>query len=377
MSETKTCPACQFENDISETICGKCGVTLTALPAPAPSRITVPVPESLLNSVIPAPPPKKTTQRFDDKLAVYVVGQSKPVLVDVDVKKITFGRSTAGETPMVIDLTPYDAHLYGVSRSHAVIFRSDNGCFLQDLESTNGTWLNEKKLLPQKLYEVTSGDLIRLGQLGLRVYFETESAEYALTLVDEVVPSQRLTPAYLEQRVSPYLVALANAQQMIDAMKDRKIAAMEVLSITLDDKGQIVATITGARDIVRLQESRFAEWRTTRRIMIERLRTLNERVKNEGDTTGEIRAQSEPILKEIRTSLADFARECVTTLAPQLSETLHNTYADKLIAPLQALLFSPLQPVQEPKDDAKEDTAPAQSEVEGDGKSEKVGEKAE
>lgn len=350
MTETKTCPACQFENDASETMCGKCGVSLVALPPPSPSRITVPVPESLLNSVIPAPPPKKTTQRFDDKLAVYVVGQSKPVLVDVEVTKITFGRSTPGETPMSIDLTPYDAHLYGVSRNHAIIFRSDNGCFLQDLESTNGTWLNEKKLLPQKLYEVTSGDLIRLGQLGLRVYFETESAEYALTLADEVAIGQRLTPAYLEQRVSPYLVALANAQQMIDAMKDRKIASMEVLSISLDDKGQIIATISGARDIVRLQESRFAEWRTTRMIMIERLRTLNERVKNEPDPTGSIKAQSEPILKEIRTSLADFARECVTALAPQLSETLHNTYADKLTAPLQALLFSPLQPVQEAKD---------------------------
>ena len=38
-----------------------------------------------------------------------------------------------------------------------------------DLDSTNGTWLNEKRLTPTKAYALPSGATIRVGQLRLQV----------------------------------------------------------------------------------------------------------------------------------------------------------------------------------------------------------------
>jgi hypothetical protein len=59
----------------------------------------------------------------------------------------------------------------GVSKIHAQILRKENGFFLKDLESTNGTWLNDTAVKEAILKE---GDKIRLGNRGplLKVSFQ-------------------------------------------------------------------------------------------------------------------------------------------------------------------------------------------------------------
>jgi predicted component of type VI protein secretion system len=280
-----------------------------------------------------------------DTIAFYIVGQEKPVLVPNDVKKIIFGRSSPGESIPTVDLNPYDAHLFGVSRQHAIVYRSDNGCFVQDLGSTNGTWLNEKRLIAQKLYALQSGDMIRLGQLGFRAYFETVNTVFTVSLVDEITPGQYLTASYLEQRLSPYIVAMANVQQLLDGMQDHPLSVVSIRQIEADENGRINVTLAGAKDVLRLVQSRLNDWRITRMILIERLRELNERAKADIRAAQEVKPASDPLLRDLRVQLSEFARECVQEVAPNLSDSTKTTYAEKLAAPLQALLFSPLQPV--------------------------------
>jgi pSer/pThr/pTyr-binding forkhead associated (FHA) protein len=50
-----------------------------------------------------------------------------------------------------------------------MIRRKKTGYEIIDLDSTNGTWLNEKRLTPTKAYELQNGATIRLGQLRLQV----------------------------------------------------------------------------------------------------------------------------------------------------------------------------------------------------------------
>lgn len=343
MENMKICPSCQFTNALSNTVCERCGTPLLVL---LPAKTTIPVPETLIQAI---PPTKEAQERqandHKDAVAFYIVGQEKPILVPNDVKKIIFGRSSPGESTPTVDLSPYDAHLFGVSRQHAIVYRSDNGCFVQDLGSTNGTWLNEKRLIAQKLYALESGDMIRLGQLGFRAYFETVNTVYTVGLVDEITPGQQLTPSYLEQRVSRHIVALANAQQLLDAMQDRPLSIVSIRKIEADDTGRINVTLTGARDVLRLVESRLSEWRSTRMILIERLRELNERAKADVRAAEEVKPASDPLRQDLREQLAQFCRESVEGIAPNLSDSTKATYAEKLTAPLQALLFSPLQPV--------------------------------
>lgn len=360
MDNVKLCATCQHQNTMDATACARCGAPLVAL---LPARITVPVPESLRNTIPTAPPPEPpVTKRFDDAFAVYVVGQKQPTIIPAEIKKIMFGRLSPGESAPTVDLTPFDAHLFGVSRQHAMVFRTDNGIFLQDLESTNGTWLNDIKLIPHKLYEVKSGDLVRLGQLGMRAYFETATTEYTIVLSDELTPAQRLTPAYLESRVSPYLIAIANVQQLIDTMLDRPPALVSIQSIEMDEHGRLNISLAGARDVLRMLETRFSQWREARMAVVDKLRHLNTQVKSQADQKiqRDLKTQSEPLRTEVRTQLSGYAREWMDAVAPDSAEWLRVTYAEKLIAPLQSLLFSPLQPIRATeKEPTGQSTTPA------------------
>lgn len=50
-----------------------------------------------------------------------------------------------------------------ISRKHCRFIKRDNVLFVEDLQSSNGTFINKKKLLPGKQYQVNSNDVIRLA----------------------------------------------------------------------------------------------------------------------------------------------------------------------------------------------------------------------
>lgn len=76
-----------------------------------------------------------------------------------------------------IDLTPDGAVSDGVSRRHARIHLTRAGTFIEDLASTNGTFINGQRLLPSQLYPLEHGDMLHLGRLKLAVTFSCEPHE--------------------------------------------------------------------------------------------------------------------------------------------------------------------------------------------------------
>jgi GGDEF domain-containing protein len=53
-----------------------------------------------------------------------------------------------------------------ISKAHAQVSRDDDGHFsIKDLRSTNGTYLNDRKLRPQKPFPLEDGDLVKLGNV--------------------------------------------------------------------------------------------------------------------------------------------------------------------------------------------------------------------
>ncbi len=68
-----------------------------------------------------------------------------------------------------IDLEMFDEEAK-VSRKHAVIFIKENECFLEDLASLNGTFLNRgPKIPPGNRIQVKAGDEIVIGKVFLRI----------------------------------------------------------------------------------------------------------------------------------------------------------------------------------------------------------------
>jgi len=68
-----------------------------------------------------------------------------------------------------IDLTPYRASASGVSRLHAVIKRRENKVMVMDLSSSNGTYINGRRIPPDVEETLRHGDIVALGALQIQI----------------------------------------------------------------------------------------------------------------------------------------------------------------------------------------------------------------
>ena len=68
-----------------------------------------------------------------------------------------------------VDLTPYKAFDNGVSRLHSVIRRIDDSVFVVDLGSSNGTYVNGIRILPNAAHPIRHGDIVALGKMKMQV----------------------------------------------------------------------------------------------------------------------------------------------------------------------------------------------------------------
>lgn len=71
----------------------------------------------------------------------------------------------------LVDLNNFGALELGISRVHAMIRRTKDGYQLIDLESSNGTWLENQRLVPKQPYPLESGNRIRFGRLNILVFY--------------------------------------------------------------------------------------------------------------------------------------------------------------------------------------------------------------
>jgi hypothetical protein len=76
-----------------------------------------------------------------------------------------------GDLPDLIDLTGYNAMQHGVSRRHCVLQPEGGHLTVTDLDSSNGTYLNDQRLVPHQPYFLTDGDRLILGTLHLILSF--------------------------------------------------------------------------------------------------------------------------------------------------------------------------------------------------------------
>lgn len=96
-------------------------------------------------------------------IATSGVALSIPALDEVQIGR----RNPAAPQSPDLDLEPFGGGSAGVSRQHARLLHQAEGWFLEDLQSTNGSYVNEVRLLPRRPVKLRSGDLVRFGQMTL------------------------------------------------------------------------------------------------------------------------------------------------------------------------------------------------------------------
>jgi len=83
-------------------------------------------------------------------------------------EEVLIGRTDPYVTPPPdVDLELHGGGKAGISRRHARLLYGPEGWLLEDLHSTNGTFLNNTVVLPGQQLPVSSGDVIHCGQLTL------------------------------------------------------------------------------------------------------------------------------------------------------------------------------------------------------------------
>ncbi len=106
-----------------------------------------------------------------DTLGLFIANTGDLVLIE-KAEMVTLGRHREDTGTLIsLDLTPYGGAQSGVSRRHAVIMVYQDTYLLQDLGSTNGTWLNAVCLPPHSSHMLKNGDMIQVGQIRLCVVF--------------------------------------------------------------------------------------------------------------------------------------------------------------------------------------------------------------
>ncbi len=122
-----------------------------------------------------------------------VVGTASVVQARVG-ETMVIGRSdTASGFVPEVDLSKFDAFSKGVSRKHTLITIKNQRLMLRDLNSTNGTRLNNAICAAGEEYRLRHGDELLLGQLQLQVSF---------AVVPSLTDTQRnLVPAVQKQAI--------------------------------------------------------------------------------------------------------------------------------------------------------------------------------
>ncbi|GAB4489020.1 MAG: hypothetical protein Fur0016_20000 [Anaerolineales bacterium] len=96
--------------------------------------------------------------------------ESGQILPVSDRIEFTMGRVSENQPIMPdIDLSPFKAFDNGVSRLHAVIRNHSGNIIIMDLGSSNGTYINGTRIVPNIEQPLRHGDIVALGKLKMQV----------------------------------------------------------------------------------------------------------------------------------------------------------------------------------------------------------------
>jgi hypothetical protein len=176
------CPVCTHLNRTGSLVCENCGTLLdmrresrraTRDLRDGESELSNPEKEALAT---PAAGEKIRGAGYTQGQAIHLrIDESKyPLIIAPEMLKgeIVIGRrDPITEKVPEVDLDRYAGYRMGVSRRHAVIHLTGGQLMLTDMGSSNGTFLNGKRLRARQPEPVLDNDLVRFGQIIATVKF--------------------------------------------------------------------------------------------------------------------------------------------------------------------------------------------------------------
>ena len=160
------CPNCSHQEPEGAIFCSDCGTKLIG--EDGLSTAAIQATESIFTTSEPAQKPAAPIPVSGAQINLHIIrtGQIIPLEGRVDY---TIGRVSDGQSILPdVDLSPFDAYTQGVSRLHATFRIRQEGYFIEDLGSSNGTRINNNKIPPLTEQSVQHGDVISLGRFKIQ-----------------------------------------------------------------------------------------------------------------------------------------------------------------------------------------------------------------
>jgi pSer/pThr/pTyr-binding forkhead associated (FHA) protein len=318
MASSIFCPVCQRRNNVDAKRCAYCGSILQTEQSRIGMRTTVSITPSLDNLRPDASCQEYLSQISQGDICFILEKKQTPVVLR-DVSEIILGRFFDDEDGTNLDLDPYGGGAFGVSRRHARIVRIDNKFVFEDLNSTNGSWLNGQRIPTDTTYPLMSGDQIWLGQFKLQVCFhQTEKIPHTiLFLRDTTSPSKKLTPERLLTQIGPYLKAISDLQEIAsECMRlDYRKVAVEKIDASNSD-AYVVVHIVNNPEAIHLIRKWITPWRLEQQLNVEDLGEVGENKQEMAQLTSKIITDIAPDMdSETRFTVVERALPVVTQLA--------------------------------------------------------------
>jgi uncharacterized OB-fold protein len=192
-----TCHNCGAQLEPGSNFCDMCGAPAHAVapppaspipvagppfaPPPAPQPVPAPAPAPSSAGPYPPPPAQYTPTAVPPPPAYppeggiqgrFVVrGTNATIPFPPGRTEVTIGREDPVSNVFPeIDLTDHGGDEGGVSRRHARIFVQSNQVFIEDLNSTNYTHVNQQRLTPGQPHPLRDGDEVRFGRVKMNYY---------------------------------------------------------------------------------------------------------------------------------------------------------------------------------------------------------------
>jgi hypothetical protein len=155
MELIKLCPACFEENPVSEVICRVCMTNLSSV-SPSPKNEKGPNGLKDAGGTDSTPDTHEHARPGEDP--------RPPTLTLSILSRVTALRiSGACELGRNGPFGAFFSGIQTVSRRHVKIDFADNGWRIEDLGSTNGTWVNGKRISPGQAVAIKTGDTVSLS----------------------------------------------------------------------------------------------------------------------------------------------------------------------------------------------------------------------
>jgi hypothetical protein len=158
------CPTCGQPRQLNQALCPHCGrIFLSANKLQTRPRSTA------YGHMVRAWSKGQVTLDAQHDIVLQI--RNEPLVLP-QADELILGWPTALDEQRVVDLSPWGAQGLGVARRHLRLVREHGLLHAIDLNSTNGTWIDGRRLIPNSQYVVRDGDHLSLATLHVRVSFQ-------------------------------------------------------------------------------------------------------------------------------------------------------------------------------------------------------------